>query len=199
MLAAMLRCASLNSSKNPLEKTLRSFQSSFGPGIQVLVADIAHFERHVAADRPLHANRVGVHPWGFQVAILREDVDAVRRRCGDRVDRRGREGRRSEPGALAEEHRSALARQDEGVAGAEIARDADRPTGVAARVGGEAVDALLVVAQRVAAADRRLLRVAEQRPQPARSRRSAATRPRRSGRNRTSSSCAPAAPGSKGS
>ena len=167
----------------------------FRPRVEVLVADVADLERHVAAERALDADRVRVHARRLQVAVLREDVDVVRRRRRDRIDRRfGRKSAAPSRDALAEEHRIALARKHERVARGEVARDVDRAAGVAARVDREAVDALLVVAERVAGADRRLLGIAEQRPQPAvldvRPPRDA----ERSARSRTSWSCAPACP-----
>ena len=117
--------------------------------------------------RALHAHRVGVHARRLQVPVLREDVDAVRRRRGDRIHRGLGIVGRAQAGTLAEEHRRRFARQHQRIAGAEVARHAERAAGVGAGVGREPVDALLVVAEGVAGANDRLLGIAEERLQPA--------------------------------
>ena len=68
---------------------------------------------------------------------------------------------------FAEKHRRRFARQHERIAGAEVARHAQRAAGIGAGVGREPIDALLVVAEGVARANDRLLGIAEERLQEA--------------------------------
>ena len=133
----------------------------FSPRIHVLVADVAHFHRHVVTDGALDARRPRVHTRLTQVGL--EHVEAVVDGGRDRIHRCVRERRGAETILFAEQDRPAFARAHETEARARVARGGGGPAGVGAGVGREAVKPFLVVGQRVPGADRGLIRVAEDR------------------------------------
>jgi len=141
--------------------------------IVVARADVADLDRHVLRQAPLHAERPGARVRDLDVRI--EDVDAVADVRRQRIARRllaaerrrtGRtERQRREPRRVPHQHRPRLPRRDE-QPGRRVAVLRDRDAGIAVEDAGERADRVAVVGNRVAAADGRLLGIAEQPAEP---------------------------------
>ena len=106
-----------------------------------------------------------MHTWLLEVGL--EHVQAVGGHGVDRVHGRFREGRRAEAVGLAEEQRPGFTRAHEAITRGGVARRGRRAAGVGTGVHREAVKPLLVVGQRVAGAQGRLLGAAEDRAEDA--------------------------------